>query len=287
MLRGLAWLGQRGQYCLIAGLLAGLALPGVAEALRPWIGTFIVLLLVVTGIRVGARAAIGSLDDIRQTLVRIGVLQLIFPLAALGLFSLTGLLEWPLALAVVLMLSAPSVTGAPNFAIMVKQDPAPGMRILVLGTLLFPFTALPTLLFLDLTGDGLNGAVQLASGLLASILGAVGVGFAIRAKFPTLGAAHPKSVLDGVAAGLLGVVVVGLMSAVGPLLRDDPLTLATWVTVVMAINFGLGAEYRVVPKFGIFGRLQFRYYFFPLSEETIVREILYTVGGHVGVRYYF
>lgn len=55
----------------------------------------------------------------------------------------------------------------------------------------------------------------------------------------------------------------------------------------MAINFGLGAEYRVVPKFGVFARLQFRYYFFPLAEETIFREILYTVGGHVGVRYYF
>lgn len=55
----------------------------------------------------------------------------------------------------------------------------------------------------------------------------------------------------------------------------------------MAINFGLGAEYRIVPKFGVFARLQFRYYFFPLSEETIVREILYTVGGHAGIRYYF
>ena len=76
MFSGLAWLGQRGQYCLIAGLLAGLALPSAAEALRPWIGTFIVLLLIVTSTRIGARAALGSLDDIWGTLLRIGVFQM-------------------------------------------------------------------------------------------------------------------------------------------------------------------------------------------------------------------
>jgi len=239
VLNAFAWLGARGQYCLIAGLLAGLALPVLAETLRPWIGTMIVLLLVVTGIRVGARAAIGSFDDIWQTLLRIGILQLLLPLAVLGVLSATGLLHWPLALAVSLMLAAPSLTGAPNFAIMVGQDPAAGMRILVLGTLLFPVTALPMLVVLDLTGGGAGGALRLSLGLLASILGAVAFGFAIRARFPGLSLPYPRRVLDGVAAILLGVVVIGLMNAVGPLLRADPLMLALWIVVAVSINFGL------------------------------------------------
>jgi hypothetical protein len=55
----------------------------------------------------------------------------------------------------------------------------------------------------------------------------------------------------------------------------------------LAINFGLGAEYRVVPKFGVFTRLSFRYFFFPAIEDEIVTEVVYTIGGHIGVRYYF
>lgn len=59
--------------------------------------------------------------------------------------------------------------------------------------------------------------------------------------------------------------------------------------VNLAINFGLGGEFRPVPKIGVFTRLQFRYFFFPnidLPSEPLT-EIIYTLGGHVGLRYYF
>lgn len=237
MTAALIWLGQRGRACLIAGLVAGLALPDVAQALRPWIGPLIALLLVVTGIRVGAKAAFGNLGDLRPTLTRIALFQMALPLAALGLFATTGLLTLPLALAVALMLAAPSVTGAPNFAIMVGRDPAPGMRILVLGTALFPLTALPVLIVLNPGGAGALGALNLSLGLLLAILASVGTGFAIRRLRPTLGSA--QATLDGIAAVLLAIVVVGLMSAIGPLLRTDPGTLALWLAAALAVNFGL------------------------------------------------
>ncbi|MEO0701951.1 MAG: hypothetical protein AAFY80_07430 [Pseudomonadota bacterium] len=237
MTAALIWLGQRGRACLIAGLVAGLALPDVAQALRPWIGPLIALLLVVTGIRVGAKAAFGNLGDLRPTLTRIALFQMALPLAALGLFATTGLLTLPLALAVALMLAAPSVTGAPNFAIMVGHDPAPGMRILVLGTALFPLTALPVLIVLNPGGAGALGALNLSLGLLLAILASVGTGFAIRRLRPTLGSA--QATLDGIAALLLAIVVVGLMSAIGPLLRTNPGTLALWLAAALAVNFGL------------------------------------------------
>ncbi|MEL6800559.1 MAG: hypothetical protein AAFO80_11815 [Pseudomonadota bacterium] len=237
MTAALIWLGQRGRACLIAGLVAGLALPDVAQALRPWIGPLIALLLVVTGIRVGAKAAFGNLGDLRPTLTRIALFQMALPLAALGLFATTGLLTLPLALAVALMLAAPSVTGAPNFAIMVGHDPAPGMRLLVLGTALFPLTALPVLIVLNPGGAGALGALNLSLGLLLAILASVGTGFAIRRLRPTLGSA--QATLDGIAALLLAIVVVGLMSAIGPLLRTDPGTLALWLAAALAVNFGL------------------------------------------------
>ncbi len=239
MVQTLAWLGRNGRFCLIAGLIAGLLLPGLAEALRPWIGALIALLLVVTGIRVGARAALGSLDDIGPALRRIGLLQVVLPVTAIAVFGALGMLDQSLALAVALMLTAPSVTGAPNFAAMTGRDPAPGMRLLVLGTALFPLTALPALLVLDPIGVDTAGALFLSARLLLAILISVGLGFVIRRAIPRLGDASAQGALDGLAALLLAVVVVGLMSALGPLLRTDPLTLLAWLVAVLCINFGL------------------------------------------------
>ena len=105
MVQALAFVGRRAQYFLIAGLVGGLLLPSAAEAIRPWIGTLIELLLVVTGIRVGVRAALGNFDDFWTTLSRIGLLQLVLPLATLGLLRLIGVQNQPLALAVTLMQS--------------------------------------------------------------------------------------------------------------------------------------------------------------------------------------
>ena len=55
----------------------------------------------------------------------------------------------------------------------------------------------------------------------------------------------------------------------------------------LAINFGLGAEYRFVEKIGFFTRLQFRYYFYPAVEGEVVTEVLYSAGGQTGFRFYF
>ena len=55
----------------------------------------------------------------------------------------------------------------------------------------------------------------------------------------------------------------------------------------LSINFGLGGEYRALPKLGIFTRVQFRYSFFPLIENDFVSEIPYTFGLQTGVRFYF
>ncbi|MEL6886733.1 MAG: hypothetical protein AAFY06_08090 [Pseudomonadota bacterium] len=237
----LGWIGRQGRWCLIAGLCLGLTAPELAEFLRPWIGTLVVLLLLVTGIRVGARQAFGIRSDLAPTLLRVGFFQTVLPLVAIAGLGWAGLLQFPLALAVSLMLAAPSVTGAPNFAIMMGQDPAPGMRLLVTGTALFPLTALPVFLILDPTGGGVMSGISLSLGLLGAILASVGVGFGIRHLLPGLGQPRAQSALDGCAALLLGIVVVGLMSAIGPLLRADPTGLLLWLLAALAVNFGLVA----------------------------------------------
>ncbi len=55
----------------------------------------------------------------------------------------------------------------------------------------------------------------------------------------------------------------------------------------LTINFGLGAEYRFADKMGVFTRMQFRYMFYEVIEDAALREVIYTFGGHIGLRYYF
>ena len=55
----------------------------------------------------------------------------------------------------------------------------------------------------------------------------------------------------------------------------------------LAINFGLGAEYRFTERMGVFTRVQFRYFFYPAVEDEVITELVYTIGGHIGLRYHF
>lgn len=230
-------LARHGRLCLVAGLLGGLLLPGLAATLRPWLPELVAALLFLTALRIGPREALGRLADGRRTLSMVLVLQLALPLAALAAFVPLGLAQAPFALAMILMLAAPSITGAPNFAIMTGQDPAPAMRILVLGTALFPLTVLPIFWALPHLGgaEGLAAAGRLVTVILLS----VGAGLLLRGKLGSRIGPEEMRAIDGITALALGVIVVGLMSAIGPLLREDPMRLLAWIAGVFCLNFAL------------------------------------------------
>ncbi|MDU8912987.1 hypothetical protein [Aestuariicoccus sp. MJ-SS9] len=224
---------RHARWCLILGLLAGLALPGVAATLRPWLPHMVSALLFLTAFRLGPRAVLAAGAG-WPSLSAVLVLQLVLPLVVLLALLAFGLATSPFALAVVLMLSAPSITGTPNFAIMTGHDPALAMRVLVLGTALFPLTVIPVIWLLPIE----VGALAAGARLIAVILGAVGAGLLARHLAGELSADGIRGI-DGATALLLGVLVVGLMSAIGPLLRDDPWRLASWLVAVICMNFGL------------------------------------------------
>lgn len=233
----LAFAARHGKACLVAGLLAGLLLPGLASAMRPWLPELVGFLLFLTAFRIGPRDAVENLGAVKRTGGLVLFLQLALPVVAVLTFRSFGVMDAPLALAVALMLAAPSVTGTPNFLILLGHDPAPAMRLLVLGTAMLPVTVLPVLALMPDLG-GTAASVQAAGRLLAVILGAAAVGFALRHwRFPRLDAAHVKA-LDGAMSISLAVVVVALMSAVGPALTGDPVTLLWWLLAAFAVNFG-------------------------------------------------
>ncbi|MCG6883933.1 MAG: hypothetical protein LJE62_09290 [Silicimonas sp.] len=236
LIRPLGLIGRYGRWSLIAGLVAGLTLPDLALALKPWLPHLIAALLFVSAYRIGPRATVGTGAEIRASLARVLSYQLAAPLVALAILSILGLAATPAGLVIVLVLAAPSVTGAPNFAIMMGRDPTRAMRLLLVGTALFPLTVIPVLWALPAIPT-MGGVLTSAGRLLAVIALAVGIAFLLRRDRPLPDG--NRAALDGVAALLLAVVVVGLMSAMGPALQDRPAALAGWLAFALALNFGL------------------------------------------------
>ena len=164
MLVALGFVAKHGRWALVLGLLGGLVLPELAQALKPWLAELVLLLLFLTGLRVGHRDALLGLKGVRRTLAVVLSYQLALPLLALAGFWLFGLAGSPYAIAFTLMLAAPSVTGSPNISILLGHAPEPAFRLLILGTALLPLTVIPVFWFSPELGD-LNAAL-LASGKL-------------------------------------------------------------------------------------------------------------------------
>jgi len=238
ILDALILIARHGKLGLIAGLAAGVALPDLAIILRDWIPEMVALLLFLTAFRIGPQETLANLQALTRTVITALVLQLMLPLLFLGVLFSLGLPLTPLALAAGMVLAAPSVTGSANFAILLGHKPAPALRLLILGTAILPLTCIPIFALLPQFGE--PSAVLMAAGrLLAVILGAAILGFAMRHwVFPQLTDPGLKAT-DGLTVIVLAVVVIGLMSAIRPAFANDPGELLFWLVVAFAINFGL------------------------------------------------
>ena len=164
--------------------------------------------------------------------------QLALPLLLIGFANLMGVSQLTAGLALVLMASAPSISGAPPFSVMLGADPAPALRCWFLGTAILPLTILPVLALLPTLGE--------ASAVFDAAFRFVGrSGLPLRLRFFFASALLPRptartvAALDGASVVALSVVVVGLMSAVGPALRETPFLALGWLGVACAANFGL------------------------------------------------
>ncbi len=229
---------RHGRLLLVAGLAAGITLPGAAIVMRAWLPELVAALLFVAALRIGPRQAIGAARDLPVTAGVALLFQLALPVGAILVMNAGGWLATPIAMSLVLMLSAPSISGSPNLTLMTGHDPAPALRLLILGTAMLPATVLvPFWLLPEL---GAAGEVLRAAGrLLAVIAIAGGTAFLIRGTLMRQPTPETMRALDGVSAIAMAVVVVGLMSAVGPAIAEMPATFFYWLAVASAVNFGL------------------------------------------------
>lgn len=237
-MKALRLAGRNGRLLFVAGLVLGLALPGLAEALRPWLAVFVAASLFTVALRIPARAALGLRADLRRTLGLVLLFQLAMPMAAIGALALAGLSDTTLALAAVLMLAASPIAGTPSITLLLRHDPAPALRQLVAGTALLPLTVLPVLWAVPALGSATEVAAA-AARLAAVIAGAVAAAFLLQSRLVDPDNAESREALDGLTALILTGLIVGLMSALGPALREEPGTVALWFAVAVTLNFGI------------------------------------------------
>lgn len=225
---------------LMAGLAAGLLLPGLARVMVPWLPHMVAALLTITALCIGHRAAVGAARDMRWGLAAVAVLQLAVPLVLLFVLSMFGLQNTPAALATVLASAAPAITGSVNLALILRLDGGRMMQILVLGTAAFPITILPILAALPQLGPA-SDVIFSAIKLLVVILISTAIGFCLRAWIfprPTDGQVRA---LDGASILAFSFIVVGLMAALNPALRSDPWAVAKWAMLAFTISYALQA----------------------------------------------
>lgn len=205
--------------------------------MRDYLGHLIALLLFLNAFRLGTTATLGSPAQLRFAVFMVLVLQLAIPVFVIGVFLLFGF-SGPTATALVIMACASSITGAFNLTTLLGHDPAVSQRLLIAGTALLPLTILPVfLLFPDL------GDPDLILGTAMRLLLVIGVSAGLAHVLRTLLAKHMternlKNV-DGVSVIVMAVVVIGLMSALGPSIYSAPLEVIRTLVIVFAANFGL------------------------------------------------
>ncbi|WP_254694130.1 hypothetical protein [Sulfitobacter sp. SK012] len=198
----------------------------------------VAILLTVTALRIGHRAALGAAHDLAWGLGAVFVLQLALPLVCYAALWMLGLTQTPAALALVLVAAAPAISGGPNLALLLGQDAGRMMQILVLGTAAFPVTVLPVLALFPQLGPPTE-VIQSALAVLVVIVIATLLGFVLRARiFP-----HPNArqvqTLDGASVIAFSVIVVALMAPLNAAVRADASSVLLWAIFAFAISYGL------------------------------------------------
>ena len=234
----LARAGRQGRWLLLAGLAAGILLPGLAEAMLPAIVPLIAATLFVAALRTGPAAALPPRAGLARAALRTLALQTAFPLAAGAALAALGWLDTPAGVGAVLVLAAAPITGVPGLAVMSGADPAAALRQLALGTALLPLTAAPVFALLPVFPDPAAVAAG-ALRLLAVIGAALGAAALARRLVPALARPETAPALDGAMAVAMAVVVVALMSAVGPAILHADAALAGNLALAFALNLGL------------------------------------------------
>lgn len=233
-------LARHARWVLIAGLLAGIFVPGLAGFTKPWLGHLVFVLLFLAALRV--RPDSTGLD--RADGRKIAGFILIFQIAIPSIFAamLLGLNFTPyLAVAVLLALSSAPISASPSLTLISGHDPAPSLRLLIATTALLPATILLPFWILPVFGNPVEVA-WVAAKLFAIIFSASGLAMLVRRWAGPGFFQNQAQAIDGLTAVTMACIVTGLMSG----FLDAAVNAPQRILLTLAIAFGLNLGMQVL-----------------------------------------
>ncbi|WP_245604565.1 hypothetical protein [Sulfitobacter donghicola] len=165
-------------------------------------------------------------------------MQLAVPLIIFCILTLLGVAHTPAALAMVLVTSAPALSGSTNLALLLGLDAGKMMQIMVLGTATFPITVLP-ILYLSPQIGTFSDVLQSSALVLTVILCATLVGFGLRAALLPRPTQKQISALDGASVLVFCILAVALMAPLNAAIRADAMQVVLWAVLAFGISYGL------------------------------------------------
>lgn len=214
-----ALIGRHAASAMVVGVLAGLAIPPLAEALFPLVGPLILIILSGSLLRLDWGVLGAYRRDPRLPSASVAWLLLAYPL--LGWLA-AALLPLPSGLATSLVLNAatPPLMGAPAMALILGLDAELTAVTVVVVTLAFPATLMALLAAGAIAVSVEFGAVAARIGLMIGVPVAIGLFGQIVIGRETL--ARHKTGFDAVMVTALVLIAVALMHGANVALAADP-----------------------------------------------------------------
>jgi BASS family bile acid:Na+ symporter len=236
LMAALAFLGRHGAIAVALSVVLGLALPGLAALLKPWLGEAVVALLILSFLRVRP-AALGALA--RRPLVVLGAtmwLMLLLPLVFAVLFTAIGLKATMPELYFILILQccSPALMSSPAMAALMGLDIALTLACLLGSMVVVPFVAaLVTHVFL---GEALIAPLTFGLRLFALIGGSAAAAAAIRWAVGGAAIEARHQPLDGMSVIAMFIFAMAAMDGVTAHALADPRLVAALAALAFALT---------------------------------------------------
>lgn len=228
---------RHGSALLALSVAVGFAVPPLAAAARTLVTPVVAALLTLVLLRLDFTRLSALLRRPALIAALLAWMMLAAPVLAHALARLAGL-DGPLGAGVVVVAAGCAITAAPAFARLVGLDAEVALVLVVLSTLLVPFTAPP--LALGLLGLDLAipmGALMLRLALVVGL--PLLASLAIRRLAGPARLARWGAAVDGAAVLTVCVFGVAVMDGIQARLLAEPLWVAGGLALGFLTNFGL------------------------------------------------
>ncbi len=235
----LAWVGRKGTLVVAASLFVGLAVPGLAALVRPWLGEALVAMLILAFLRVDP-------DELRRFFTQPALIaaatawiMLLSPALLGAFFVLFGLdRQTPdLFFILVLQMAAPGLTSSPALAGLMGLDVALTLATLVVCFALTPFSA--SFFNNVFLGSVVISPYDLGLKLFLIIAGSAAAALAVRKLGGKTFIEAQRERIDGLSVLAMFLFAVAAMDGVAGHFRADPLLVIELTGLAFALALGM------------------------------------------------